>query len=140
MADQQLKQMLLAYMLLIIKDRALLHEDLDNACEDFLYKEFDHPIDYDLKAALPRLQRWGLVRENPQVSCWVGFGLSFTWALPLENVPMAEYPWQWAEAKTSWSLYVPCCCWDTMGPHRAWWAASLSEKRSRVQYPPNSAV
>lgn len=67
MADQQLKQMLLAYMLLIIKERALLQDDLDNACEDFLYKEFNHPIDYDIAAALPRLKRWGLVRTNQQV-------------------------------------------------------------------------
>lgn len=67
MADQQLKQMLLAYMLLVIKDRALLQDDLDNACEDFLYKEFNHPIDYDVAAALPRLKRWGLVRGNQQV-------------------------------------------------------------------------
>jgi hypothetical protein len=67
MADQQLKQILLAYMLLIIKGRALLADDLDNVCEDFLAKEFDHPIDYRLDAALPRLQRWGLLRENEQV-------------------------------------------------------------------------
>jgi hypothetical protein len=69
MADQQLKQMLLAYMMLVVKGRPLLHEDLDNTCEDFLYKEFDHPIDYDLDAALPRLKRWGLLRENTQVWC-----------------------------------------------------------------------
>lgn len=67
MADQQLKQMLLAYMMLMIKGRPLLADDLDNACEDFLSKEFDHPIDYDLEAALPRLKRWGLLRENAQV-------------------------------------------------------------------------
>lgn len=67
MGDQQLKQMLLAYMLLIIKDRALLQDDLDNACEDFLVKEFDSAIDYDVAAALPRLKRWGLVRTNQQV-------------------------------------------------------------------------
>eukprot|EP00882_Tetradesmus_deserticola_P019247 GHRQ01020705.1.p1 GENE.GHRQ01020705.1~~GHRQ01020705.1.p1 ORF type:complete len:355 (+),score=176.40 GHRQ01020705.1:581-1645(+) len=76
MADQQLKQMLLAYMLLLMKGRPLLHADLDNACEDFLYKEFDHPIDYDLDAALPRLKRWGLLHENAQGK--------------LEAMPMAE--------------------------------------------------
>ncbi|KAF6257530.1 hypothetical protein COO60DRAFT_1701817 [Scenedesmus sp. NREL 46B-D3] len=46
MADQQLKQMLLAYMMLLMKGRPLLPADLDNCCEDFLYKEFDHPINY----------------------------------------------------------------------------------------------
>jgi hypothetical protein len=71
MADQQLKQMLMAYMMLVMKGRPLLHDDLDNCCEDFLYKEFDHPIDYDLDAALPRLKRWGLLRENAQVRWWL---------------------------------------------------------------------
>lgn len=66
LSDQQLKQMLLAYMVLIMKGRAMLPRDLDNACEDFLMKEFEHPIDYDLDAALPRLKTWGLVKENSQ--------------------------------------------------------------------------
>lgn len=35
--------------------------------QDFLLKEFEHPIDYDLHAALPRLQTWGLVKKNHQV-------------------------------------------------------------------------
>lgn len=35
--------------------------------QDFLLKEFDHPIDYDLEAALPRLKSWGLVHDNNQV-------------------------------------------------------------------------
>jgi hypothetical protein len=33
LADQQLKQMLLAYMVLIMKERPMLHQDLDDACE-----------------------------------------------------------------------------------------------------------
>jgi hypothetical protein len=32
-----------------------------------LMKEFEHPIDYDLEAALPRLQAWSLVKVNTQV-------------------------------------------------------------------------
>jgi hypothetical protein len=35
--------------------------------QDMLMKEFEHPIDYDLEAALPRLQAWGLVNVNTQV-------------------------------------------------------------------------
>jgi hypothetical protein len=66
MADQQLKQMLVAYMMLIIKARPLLHDDLDNACEDFLQKEFDHPINYPLDDSLPQLLRWGLVVHDKQ--------------------------------------------------------------------------
>lgn len=143
LSDQQLKQMLLAYMVLIMKGRAMQLQDLDNACEvrqrrlkqhqpsatksqstlcatsqglhqsvcalhtsilvagydvytgtlqhkicsgaaagiqtvclsgalvivlqDFLMKEFEHPIDYALESALPRLQAWGLVTINSQV-------------------------------------------------------------------------
>lgn len=33
LSDQQLKQMLLAYMMLIMKGRAMLQQDLDDACE-----------------------------------------------------------------------------------------------------------
>jgi hypothetical protein len=37
-------------------------------------KEFEHPIDYALESALPRLQAWGLVTINSQVGavtgCW----------------------------------------------------------------------
>lgn len=33
LSDQQLKQMLLAYMMLIMKGRAMLEDDLDTACE-----------------------------------------------------------------------------------------------------------
>lgn len=35
--------------------------------QDMLMKEFEHAIDYDLEAALPRLQAWGLVNVNTQV-------------------------------------------------------------------------
>jgi hypothetical protein len=42
--------------------------------QDFLLKEFEHPIDYALESALPRLQAWGLVTINSQVGtvacCW----------------------------------------------------------------------
>ena len=63
MADQQLKQMLLAYMVLIIKGRAMDEDALDDACETFLVKDFDHRIDFQISDALPRLLGWGLVRE-----------------------------------------------------------------------------
>ncbi len=50
MAAQQYKQILLAYMMLIIKAKPLLLEDLDNACEDFLVRDFDSKIDYQVSA------------------------------------------------------------------------------------------
>lgn len=40
--------------------------------QEFLMKEFEHPIDYALESALPRLEAWGLVTINSQVrhNCW----------------------------------------------------------------------
>lgn len=39
-------------------------------------KEFDHPIDYALESALPRLQAWGLVTVNSQVRCMTVYDLT----------------------------------------------------------------
>jgi len=65
MADQQVKQMLLAYTILLLKEgRPLLVEDLDEACEDMLVKDFSHKIDFSVEDALPRLKRWRLVAED----------------------------------------------------------------------------
>lgn len=68
MADQQFKQMLLVYMLLIIKDRPLSVDELDDTCETFLAKDFNDKIDFQVADALPRLLRWGLVVQYDQVS------------------------------------------------------------------------
>jgi hypothetical protein len=51
MADQQIKQMLLAYTILVLKEgRPLLVDDLDEACEDMLVKDFSHKIDFQVRA------------------------------------------------------------------------------------------
>jgi hypothetical protein len=68
MADQQLKQMLLAYVLLLLHDRPLPAEELDRACEDFMQNEFSQDIDFDIRAALPRLTSWYLVQQDNQVT------------------------------------------------------------------------
>ncbi|KIY94010.1 hypothetical protein MNEG_13953 [Monoraphidium neglectum] len=64
MADQQFKQMLLAYTLLLLNQGPMHIDDLDNDCEELLVKEFDSRIDFQVTDALPRLQRWGLVSCN----------------------------------------------------------------------------
>ncbi|GBF88981.1 aminopeptidase [Raphidocelis subcapitata] len=66
MADQQFKQMLLAYMLLLLKDRALKEDELDSLCEEFLVRDFEHRIDFQVQDSLPRLERWGLVARTDQ--------------------------------------------------------------------------
>jgi hypothetical protein len=42
-------------------------DELDEQAEDFLVKEFDQGIDYQVEEALPRLERWGLVTRDEQV-------------------------------------------------------------------------
>lgn len=61
MADQQLKQMLMAYVILLIKQRPVTLDELDEACEEMLARDFDHRIDFQIQDALPRLEAWGLV-------------------------------------------------------------------------------
>ena len=42
--------MLLAYTILVLKGgRPLLVEDLDEACEDMLVKDFSHKIDFSVR-------------------------------------------------------------------------------------------
>jgi hypothetical protein len=50
-------------------------DDLDEAAEEFLMKEFDQGIDYQVEEALPRLQRWGLVIRDSQVGLGARGGL-----------------------------------------------------------------
>jgi len=61
MAEQQLKQMLMAYVVLVVKQRGVTTDELDDACEDMLARDFDHRIDFQINDALPRLESWGLV-------------------------------------------------------------------------------
>lgn len=45
----------------------LQEEELDRLCEEFLVKDFDHRIDFQVEDSLPRLERWGLVTRTEQV-------------------------------------------------------------------------
>jgi len=67
MSDQQLKQMLMAYALLVVKQRPVTTDELDEACEEMLARDFDHRIDFQIEDALPRLEAWGLVTRVPVV-------------------------------------------------------------------------
>eukprot|EP00775_Hariotina_reticulata_P003878 gene3878-4133_t len=66
MADQQLKQMLLAYVLLLLHNGSMPAEELDRVCEDFMHTEFSQDMDFDISAALPRLKSWYLVQQDEQ--------------------------------------------------------------------------
>ena len=41
-------------------------EELDDLCEDFLVRDFDHRIDFQIQDSLPRLERWGLIFKTDQ--------------------------------------------------------------------------
>uniref|UniRef100_A0A7S0RVW3 Uncharacterized protein n=1 Tax=Chlamydomonas leiostraca TaxID=1034604 RepID=A0A7S0RVW3_9CHLO len=67
MAEQQLKEAVLAYTLLYMNiEDELSRDKLDELCEDFLEQHFALKVDFAVEDALPRLVEWGLVKENPK--------------------------------------------------------------------------
>lgn len=80
MADQQIKQMLMAYVLLLSKcgpeSRGLLPNDLDSACENFLVKDFNHAIDFEVGEGRAGGRAGGLLQgakgkgADEEGACW----------------------------------------------------------------------
>ncbi|GBG00002.1 hypothetical protein Rsub_12729 [Raphidocelis subcapitata] len=66
MGEQQFKQMVLAYGLLLATrgEGPTEISALDEACEEFLEDAFDCRIDFQVDDALPRLTQWGLVNTD----------------------------------------------------------------------------
>mmetsp|Transcript_25578 Transcript_25578/g.55720 ORF Transcript_25578/g.55720 Transcript_25578/m.55720 type:complete len:707 (+) Transcript_25578:147-2267(+) len=65
MAEQQLKEAVIAYSLLYMnRDDMFTQEQLDEACEDFLEVNFALKLDFAIEDTLPRLVQWGVVLEN----------------------------------------------------------------------------
>lgn len=64
MAEQQLKEAVLAYGMLLTKEAEMTQELLDENCETFLAKNFNLKVDFAVEDALPRLIEWGLVRPH----------------------------------------------------------------------------
>ncbi len=63
MAEQQLKEAVLAYTMLYMRlDDEVTQEDLDEECESFLFKNFDLNLDFAVEDALPNLVKWGVVK------------------------------------------------------------------------------
>ncbi|KAL6765110.1 hypothetical protein V8C86DRAFT_2461422 [Haematococcus lacustris] len=85
MAEQQLKEAVLAYTLLLMHGEEVSQEELDQLCEAFL-EEHCLPSFED---ALPKLVKWGLVKENPKTA-------SFS-AVPIEDAQRALAA-EWAHA------------------------------------------
>ncbi|KAJ9526551.1 hypothetical protein QJQ45_017685 [Haematococcus lacustris] len=64
-------------------------EELDQLCEAFLEEHFGLRIDFAVEDALPKLVKWGLVKENPKTA-------SFS-AVPIEDAQRALAA-EWAHA------------------------------------------
>jgi len=75
--------------------------------QDFLLKEFEHPIDYDLDAALPRLQTWGLIKKNHQVGLCCCSALS--------TVMLATVIFTYMQPKSKPTPYTPHSAWAATG-------------------------
>lgn len=61
MAEQQLKEAVLAYALLLLARKPKTSDDLDTMCEDFLDENFELKLDFAIEDSLPRLKAWGMV-------------------------------------------------------------------------------
>lgn len=64
LADDRIKEALLAYSLLDVSSRAMTRGDLDDQCEEFLKSNFRVKLDFALEDTLPHLERWGLIRSK----------------------------------------------------------------------------
>eukprot|EP00892_Ulva_mutabilis_P010153 jgi/Ulvmu1/750/UM010_0124.1 len=65
MADQYVKEILLAYFLLIKYKYPCTEGELDEVCEAFLEDKFDVRIDFAIEESMPRLRQYGLVDSMP---------------------------------------------------------------------------
>ncbi|GFH31523.1 uncharacterized protein HaLaN_30584 [Haematococcus lacustris] len=107
MAEQQLKEAVLAYTLLLMHGEEVSQEELDQLCEAFLEEHFGLRIDFAVEDALPKLVKWGLVKENPKTA-------SFS-AVPIEDAQRALAA-EWAHAYAAlskppqaWKGGLPIC-------------------------------
>ncbi|KAF5841901.1 hypothetical protein DUNSADRAFT_10338 [Dunaliella salina] len=66
MAEQQLKEAVIAYMLLLSAQTSMTEEDLDIRCENFLEHTYANncKIDFAVEDTLPQLVEWGLVKDG----------------------------------------------------------------------------
>lgn len=65
MAEQQLKEAVLAYTMLYLRiDDEVTEEELDYACEKFLDDNFGLRLDFAVEDAIPNLLNWGMIKCN----------------------------------------------------------------------------
>jgi uncharacterized integral membrane protein len=62
--EEEFKEAVLAYFFLLTADHHLTREALDNLVENWLESHHDCRIDFEIKDALDKLERWDLVQRN----------------------------------------------------------------------------
>jgi hypothetical protein len=62
--EEEFKEALLAYLFLAQNETGLTRAQLDAAVEDWLAKDWDCTIDFEVDDALAKLERWGLVQKR----------------------------------------------------------------------------
>lgn len=68
MARQRCRELLIAYLILVLEGKSITPDELDSKCESFLSSQFGLTVDFTTEDALSPLLEWGLViPENPTV-------------------------------------------------------------------------
>lgn len=66
MARQRTRELLIAYLILVLEGKSISPDELDKKCESFLSSQFGLTLDFTTEDALAPLLEWGLViPENP---------------------------------------------------------------------------
>lgn len=66
MADQHVKEQLLAYFILLLNGEPITQSQLDRTCEDYLKTNFKEAVDFALENSLPLLLEDGLISKDAQ--------------------------------------------------------------------------
>ena len=67
--EEEFKEALLAYLFLTQSENGLTRQQLDDAVESWLEKEWDCAIDFEVDDALAKLERWDLVQHQGERLC-----------------------------------------------------------------------
>ena len=64
MEDQEIKEMMLAFVILTVRGKSMTLKEIDIECEDFLRNVFGVDCDFDIEGSMIKLLREGLVEQR----------------------------------------------------------------------------
>jgi hypothetical protein len=67
MEDQEIKEMMLAFVILTVRGKSMTLKEIDIECEDFLRNVFGVDCDFDIEGSMIKLLREGLVEQRAGV-------------------------------------------------------------------------